>query len=81
LALAENRFPDAWQTTHWVGVPRKTALTWQESQRARKWAPVRLKPVLIWSNRTCLGLFSAASALETVTKSMAAAQRIAMTTD
>jgi hypothetical protein len=40
-----------------------------------------LKPVLIWSKRTCLGLFSAASAPETVTKSIAAAQTIATTID
>ena len=73
--------PAAWQTAHWVGVPRNTPLMWQDSQRARKWAPVRLNPVLIWSKRTCFGAFSAATALQIVMSSMAAAQNVATTTE
>ena len=40
-----------------------------------------MNPVLIWSKRTCFGAFSAATALQIVMSSMAAAHNVATTTE
>jgi hypothetical protein len=81
LELAEKRLPVAWQTAHCLGVPRRTPLMWQESQRARMCAPDSAKPVLMWSKRICFAPLSAAIAPDTVIITIAAAQISARTTD
>jgi hypothetical protein len=50
FACAPIWLPATWQLEQSRGVPLKTPLTWQDAQRAWTWEPLRIKPVLLWSN-------------------------------
>jgi len=48
LMDAPIRLPETWQELQSRGVPLKTPCAWQDSQRARRWAPDRANPVEEW---------------------------------